>query len=198
MANRSYLYSTNVIPGSAVQKENRRQLGISEWNYDIPLVYKLLLSGQTRACRSSIWESPGEIAALGDYAQGLARLEGFLAEIVHPAARPLVAEALEFLTRDRNHNPYFLLECVEICEMSNDPVVDQNAGLIDEINNLEPEILHARSVLSALSTKRQNAFLKLVGAKENSGVHAIDPLEPIRDLGLGNWSNVLYFHFDDA
>lgn len=52
MANRSYLYSTNVVPGPDVKKATRTLTGISEWNYDIPIIYKLLLSGNPRPCKS--------------------------------------------------------------------------------------------------------------------------------------------------
>ncbi|UUM22292.1 hypothetical protein [Mycoavidus sp. SF9855] len=42
MANRRYLYSSNVVPGPDVKQEMPTLTGISEWNYDIPNIYKLL------------------------------------------------------------------------------------------------------------------------------------------------------------
>lgn len=118
MANRSYLYSTNIVPGPDAEAQGRKLIGISEYNYDIPIVFKLLLSGNPRTCPSSIWDCNDDIALLGDYDAGLANLEAFLAQIQTPAAQPLIAEALEFLRKPENHNPYFVLECGEIFEMS--------------------------------------------------------------------------------
>jgi hypothetical protein len=51
MANRSYLYSTNIIPSSNNKsKEEPKLIGISEWNYAIPIVFQLLVSGKPIAC----------------------------------------------------------------------------------------------------------------------------------------------------
>jgi hypothetical protein len=75
MANRSYLYATNTVPGIDVIQSKRQIIGISEWNYDVPVVYKLLLSGNPRLCKSSIWDVPDLIAIVGDYSLGLERLK---------------------------------------------------------------------------------------------------------------------------
>ena len=201
MANRSYLYSTNVIPGPEVRKAERRFIGISEWNYDIPIIHKLLLSGTPRACSSSIWNNPDEIAIVGDFTEGVDRLRDFLRRIDLPAAQPLAAEALEFLAQDANRNPYFVLEAGEIFDMGSDPFPEQNARLLDEIRNLEPQIDHALAALStrpAGTEKPRGLLASLFGVKSKPTETLIDPLQSIRALGLGNWSNVLYFHFDDA
>ena len=66
MANRSYLYSADTLPTSDVNQKPR-VVGISEWNYDIPVAFRLLLSGYPRKCRSVIWDFPDEIAIAGDY-----------------------------------------------------------------------------------------------------------------------------------
>lgn len=78
MANRSYLYSTNVIPGSIDKVDDRTMIGIAEWDYEIPIVCKLLLSGNPKTCSSSLWANPEEIALIGDYATGVKKLEEFL------------------------------------------------------------------------------------------------------------------------
>ena len=67
MANRSYLYATNIVPGS---EEKDEMLGISEHPWDTPITYNLLPSGDPRTCKSSIWNQPEEIALVGDYATG--------------------------------------------------------------------------------------------------------------------------------
>ena len=70
MANRSYLYSSDVVPGYN-ETGKKELIGISEWDYDIPLVYKLLLTGAPRMCKSSIWDVSDDIALVGDYLQGV-------------------------------------------------------------------------------------------------------------------------------
>ena len=52
MANRSYLYA---IKGD-------KTVGISEYNYDIPIAYKVLLSQNTKRVKSKINKNPFKIA----------------------------------------------------------------------------------------------------------------------------------------
>lgn len=203
MAHRSYLYSTNAIPGKRVSKNERQLVGISEWNYGIPLVYKLLLSGNPRACRSSIWDLSDDIAVVGDYKGGVANLREFLGRLNMPGAQPLIDEALDFLGRPENQNAYFLLEPGEIFDMDPEPVPDLTARLVGEIKNLEGEKKAAlRSLLAQPETQRTlkpfGLFAKLLGNKPAHSQSAVDPIAPVYALGLGNWSNVLYFDFSEA
>jgi len=199
VANRSYLYSTNVVPGQDADKSKRRIVGISEWNYDIPLVFRLLASGGTRTCRSVIWDNPDEIALLGDYAEGVARLRAFLKQIELPAAQPLIQEALAFLDKESNRNTYFLLECGEIFDMEETPLAAQNAQLLHGMSNLHAEtesILAGMRKLHAEQAKSAGLIARLFGAKPPKPADPkTDPLQPLRALGLGYWSNVLYFDF---
>lgn len=200
MANRSYLYSTNVIPGPDAISQGRKLVGISEWNYDIPIVFRLLLSGNPRSCRSSIWETPEEIAILGDYATGVKNLTAFLSQITLPAAQGLITEALDFLSQPVNKSQYFVLECGEIFEMDEEPLLEQNQALLDQIKNLQPEIDRALKNLASSATaspKSKGIFSLFKGRSAPEPTSAQDSLKPIYDLGLGNWSNILYFDFSD-
>ena len=47
MANRSYLYSADALPTAGAEKKPQA-VGIAEWNYDIPLAFRLLLSAHPR------------------------------------------------------------------------------------------------------------------------------------------------------
>ena len=199
MANRSYLYSTNVIPGPYVKMEERKLVGISECNYDIPIVFKLLLSGNPRVCKSSIWEVPEDIALVGDYARGVEHLKEFMQEIKLAAAQPLIGEALDFLNKPENQNQFFVLECGEIFEMESEPIPEQNLALLEEIKGLEPQI--QKSLQSLLTPKEPSSigfFSKLFGAKLEEPKQSHDPMKLIYTLGLGNWSNILYHDFTDA
>lgn len=201
MANRSYLYSTNVIPGPDVKPEERKLIGISEFNYDIPIVFKLLLSGNPRACRSSIWEMPEEIAIVGDYGLGLERLTKFLKRIEIIEAQPLIREAVEFLNRAENQNPYFVLECGEIFDMTGQPLLEQNQALLGQLNDLEAEMEKAMGSLKTVPVappKPVGFFSRMFKAKPLLPVRTPDPMDPFYELGLGNWSNILYFDFSNS
>jgi hypothetical protein len=195
MANRSYLYSSNLVPSPEVGKSELRMNGISEWNYDIPLAFKILLSGKPRKCRSSIWEVPEEIAIVGDYDQGVDRLLLFLDRVPLPQMMPLKEEARRFLTDGANKSRYFVLECGEIFELDDKPLVEQNNLLLAEIHNLGPVIESALADLSLTQPtgpKPAGFFSRLFGTKQPLPKKK-DPAKVIDSLGLGNWSNVLYF-----
>jgi hypothetical protein len=201
MANRSYLYSTNVIPGPNAKANNRKLVGIAEWNYDIPIVFKLLLSGKTKTCLSSIWDSPDEIALIGDYASGVNNLENFLSKVAQPSAQKLVAEATDFLNKPENQNQYFILECGEIFEMGEAPLFEQNLALLEQVKNLQPEVDQALQSLippPPVPPKQVGFFSTLFGHSREPQNPTQDPMKPIHSLGLGNWSNTLYFDFTNA
>ena len=201
MANRSNLYSTKVIPGPNAKANGRKLVGISEWNYDIPIVFKLLLSGNPKACLSSIWNNPEEIALIGDYASGVKNLEGFLSKVALPSAQDLISEAIEFLSRSENRNQYFVLECGEIFDMEEAPLLEQNLALLEQVKNLQPEMDHALQSLMpppVVPSKPVGFFSKLLSRAPESPKPAHDPMKPVYALGLGNWSNILYFDFANA
>lgn len=203
MANRSYLYSTNVIPGPNAKADGRKLIGISEWNYDIPIVFKLLLSGNPKTCPSSIWDNPDEIALIGDYTSGVKNLEEFLSKVkvAVPSAQALIAEAIEFLNKPENQNQYFVLECAEIFDMGNTPLLEQNLELLEQVQNLHPEMDEALQSLlppPVEPPKPVGFFTKLFGSTPEPQKPVHDPMKPIYALGLGNWSNILYFDFTNA
>lgn len=140
-------------------------IGISEWNYDIPVSYKLLASGNPRACSSSIWKTEEQIAIVSDYELGVRRLIDFLDQLPARIIQPLRDEALEFLSSPLNRRRFFVLECGEIFEMEGDNIVEQNGMLLQTIQKLQPQLSNSN--------------------------------DPAKSLGLGNWSNTLYFDLND-
>lgn len=201
MANRSYLYSTSVISEPSAEANGRKLIGISEWDYDIPIVFKLLLSGNPKTCPSSIWNNLEEIALIGDYASGVKNLEEFLSKIELPAAQDLIAEATEFLKKPENWNRYFVLECGEIFDVVETPLLEQNLALLEQVKNLQPEVEQALQSLvppPVVPPKPVGFFSKLLGRAPEPPSPAHDLMEPIYALGLGNWSNILYFDFTNA
>lgn len=204
MANRSYLYSSSHIPNPDVEKQDRSIMGISEWAYDIPLIYKILLSGNPQVCHSCIWDEDDPIALVGEYAEGVKQLKNFLNRIHAPVAQPLIKEAIEFLETSSNQQEYFLLECGEIFDMQDEPLAEQNSQLLHQIKNINEEIEKTLQVLQAFSVQEPKPlgfFAKLFGRKnadssqqaQNLEAKKAGELEQLEALGLGAWSNVLYY-----
>ena len=194
MANRSYLYSTNFIPGTAIEKEARQITGMSEWNWDIPLVFKILISAHTKKCQSLIWEEPDEIALVGDHEEGVTHLMQFLEGLNHPAIGPLKAEARAFLVAEENKKPYFVLECGEIFEMEGESLAERNDLLLAEVSDLGPQVRKVIAELDTLTHEKLNPLgfvARLFGLRMPTRNDRSNDL--IGKLGLGNWNNILYF-----
>lgn len=194
MANRSYLYATDHLPGSAAWEEKKDLRSIAEWRYDIPFVFKILLSGNPTPVRSSIWDTPQLIAVAADAKAGLARLERFLA-MLPPEAKMLVDETREFFSDPRNVKKHFILEAGEIFELMDKDLGVQNLDLVAEIASITVDSLRLEvpAPLSAAAAKLpliRRLLLKM------SRTRPVDPLRPFYDVGLGGWSSVLYFQFE--
>ncbi|CAA0104231.1 Uncharacterised protein [BD1-7 clade bacterium] len=195
MANRSYLYTTDHLPESPEWDEQRDLHSIAEWNYDIPLAFKLLLTGNPIAVKSSIWETPERIAIAGEFKSGLNVLQEYLARLPSEA-EPLVTEANEFLLKASNERKYFILECGEIFDMDEGSLEDRNLSLLQEISSLKPDIskLHV-PIAPKIELPKLSLIDRLFGKKQEQ--EKSDPLEPFYGIGLGNWSNILYFQFGE-
>jgi hypothetical protein len=84
--------------------------------------------------------------------------------------------------------------------MGNDPIPEQNLQLLENINKIEAEIEVALRTLIPLPVeepKSQGLLAKLFGKKTAPTAPRADPLLPVYELGLGNWSNILYFDFSN-
>jgi hypothetical protein len=201
LANRSYLYSTNRLPDPSAAKEDRKIVGLSEQGFDIPVVYRLLLSGSPQVCRSVIWEGAGDVAIAGDYEMGVAALKRFLSRITNSAAEPLVRESIEFLEKAENKNSYFLLECAEIFDMQDANLVGQNADLLKQIQVVARSSEKVADELNARlnrMAKPASLLARLLGRAADPAPQREASLQALCSLGLGNWSNDLYFSFDAA
>ena len=69
MANRSYLY--------AIKKIIVKYASICECNYDIPLVFKILISSNTKMVPSKRFQNDELIALQANYEKGLEKLYDF-------------------------------------------------------------------------------------------------------------------------
>lgn len=189
MANRSYLYSSDHLPESPEWLAKKKLHGIAEYRYDIPLVFKILLGGDPVAVKSSIWDTTEKIAIAGDYARGVKNLTGYVARIADPVARPLIDEALGFLNSPAHARKHFILESGEIFELSDKGLGDSSMALLGEIRDLGARI---SSLEVPKPAKVGGGFLsRLFGSK------APDPRSPYYEIGLGSWTDILYFDFSE-
>jgi hypothetical protein len=209
LANRSYLYSIDEVPGARPERIYSDATGIGQWRWDTPLVHKLLVSVRTRVCRSIIWEDAGNIALIGDYEQGVARLAAFLARIELPEARPLIDEALAFMAAPHNRRRYFLLEAGEVFMMGNGSPTWQNLELLDEIEHIDASLEAAIAGLRGETFEREPApppsseragfierwFDAVRMAPPPPPPGWVDPSAVLESLGLGQWCNTLFFDY---
>ncbi len=199
MANRSYLYATDVSPQQIEQWSEGRQIGISEWNYDIPLVFKLLISGNTQPCRSLLWDELDPIALQGDYQAGVARLAQFLAQITEPSVQQDIQHALEFLQAPENQRRYLVLECGEIYSMDDVPMQQQNQQLLHNVQQLDAEIAAAVQLFAPQpAVNPPGFFARLLGLKPAQPPQQFSASDHLLRLGLGCWTNHLCYRFDMA
>ena len=191
MANRSYLFASPYVPGPDAAGNDPKQLkGLSECNYNIPLVYQLLVSADVQLCRSTIWTSLDEPTALaGRAGAGIDRLQQFLARIDHPSVAPLRNQALNFLNSHADRNGYFVLECAEILDMGDEPLGEQAESLLRDVQNIDTEI---EAAITRLAPQKKTFWDRIFTPSQES----IE--EPLRELGLGYWSDTLYYSPNDA
>lgn len=218
MANRSYLYSIGFDFCRQERSCFDKVLSIAEWNYNIPIAFKILLSASPRKCPSLIWNHEHSIALVGDYEQGKERLYDFLYDLAkqdlydHKYLQDCIKLTEDFLEREDRRQQYFLMECGEIFDMLSIPLEDQNEALWQQISNIDDEIKKFYSDISEInkkildkeeeldSAKNKNVLLRIFTGKENIPALESELRNLNRDkysaLGIDNWSEVLYFDFE--
>jgi hypothetical protein len=120
MANRSHLYAANTLPSAEGRPDPI--MGISEHNWSIPLAHLILVSFDTRAVPSMIWDQRMGVA--GDYDRGAALLVELLrlvGEDVEDAQDFQKVVATTQAQLEKRRAKYFLLEAGEILDMDDDP-----------------------------------------------------------------------------
>jgi hypothetical protein len=190
MANRSYLYSTNMIPTAENLGKRRTIVGLSESKYSVPIMYRVLLSGASQVCLSNNWtfrHSPGgalePIAIIGSYSQGLANLEKLRAKLTFAGAILLVEEALAFLMQPSNFSEYLLLEPAEVLSMFEE--------------HEEPVGKLPTKIATVCAQLQGDTQYRLQSLAEDLNQLAASDVDTMRShagdlLGFCDWSNVLY------
>lgn len=174
MANRSYLYSIDAPPRSNPQ--SREIMGLHEWGWSIPISHRLLASGSPRISHSIIWDKEDKIAITSDFELGYTAFLDFFEALDAPEIRGELEAARAFLEKTHNRKPFIQLECGEIFDMNKTPVVKQNELLLTELQSIKT---YTTQTISAL--------------KEASSQSKAERQKVLSELGLGCWSNTLYY-----
>ena len=179
MANRSYLYSVDVIPEPG--KEPPVIRGLSEIDKDIPLAHLILAGAQPRVCQSVIWTEQ-QIAVVGDFAPGMSRLIQLLNVLAHtslvgdPTFMGALAQTVTTLSNPTFRGKFFLLEAGEIFDMSGEELEVSVSNLVQK-------------QIPETNQKVQDALLG------KGGAWLSELAKTWREsLGLV-WSDVLYYDF---
>ncbi len=190
MANRSFLYASDRVP-TRTGKEPIRFFGISEYKWDIPVAFKLLLSGNPRPCPSSIWRLKKDIAIVADLEAGTAALERFLVRIDEARTHWLVQETRDCMEAFRQKAPYVVLEAGELFELTDIPIPKQIDVLLRDIQGVESSAKYEAAVnaVNVGPPRKSRLLARLVGAKLS-----VNPIHAMYKLGLGEWSDTLSIH----
>lgn len=197
MANRAYLY--------AVKKDNSNVSGICECNYDIPFVFKILISCNTKMVSSKIFQNDKLIALQGNYEEGVKKLYDFFDRLL--TDQELYIDELDFKIKNTRkffeaiNAEYFYLDCAEIYDMNSIPLEEQNKNLFSEINNIDVEIEKFYNNLSEIIIKYKNMernipnkgiFLNMRKEKAKQELERIKR-EINNMLFLDYWTSKLYY-----
>jgi hypothetical protein len=213
MANRAYLYSLSNRPRSYADRPERI-VGLSEWGWQVPLSYRVLMSGSPQIC-ASLAASGLESDAGGaktklhaissDFQTGYARLEKLAAAVRHVAARSVpgldadLTSTFAFLESHRDE--FLLLETIEL-----DMVTETDEeGLRACVEREVAACLQTGSAVDALPADPAEAGARLLTATRSRGEPPWDAFHGLRldenydavretDYPLGlYWEDVLYF-----
>ncbi|QQO09123.1 hypothetical protein [Breznakiella homolactica] len=174
MANRSYLYAVNFDPTERKREDGDPAASIGEWNYGVPLCFKLLLSVNPREVSSILFDYKDPIAVIGEYRPGLERMYAFIEELktrdLYDTAEleRLLAETRKFFAGIPEER-YFVLECGELYQMEDRDFGEQNRDLLKQLGNIDGEI--EQFYRDAAEQPKDRDWL----------------------LGFGEWSDVLYY-----
>lgn len=173
MANRSYLYVVDEVPGQPGTTQVR---ALSEWNWDVPILHRVLLTGSPRLCPSTIWDPPVP-AIIGYYDTGVAHLERYFAALPQTdQVRANTAAALAVLRDPSRRGRYLLLETAEIVALTLD---DDSEGSEREAALADAFTMELAEVGDIDGWLRQAATIR--------------PEDLDSATGAGQWPAVLYY-----
>ena len=223
MANRSYLFSIDFDRTIKEREKGEKIIGLSEYNYSIPLSYKILVSQNSKLSHSINWDYEHPIAIQGDYQKGKEKLFNFLDKLDSMELtnfiflKEHIVKTKEFLNNPINNLKNIILECGEIYEMGDDEIEIQNKELYtNEILGIDREIeeykKHCKEWDRKIHVLREGKkdlespkglFKKLFSSNSNKKIEKINKtiqtieMDILSELGIDYWTNILYFSFEN-
>ncbi len=174
MANRSYLYLTNDDRSKQNNKAKINITGISKFNYDFPLSYRILVGCDTKLAYSAVFDNEEKIAIQGDFKQGRAELFKFFDELltckVFAELEEQIQETKAFLFKC--DFKYSLLEPAEVFAMDNEDIYEQNQDFFESLRReIEDDKWALKSLIKDFNEldlqiyKIENSFLGKIFTK---------------------------------
>ncbi|MCF2908017.1 hypothetical protein L1285_06710 [Pseudoalteromonas sp. DL2-H2.2] len=187
MANRSYLFSANQKPKRADSLILR---GLSEWNYDIPLIYKILVSGEgIESVDSLIWDFDTPFAISMEYRHALDNLYQFKEIIEKHCSSDVLKYSIDFLSKQENSGEYFLLEPYEIYLLEESPLRSQHEELVRSLRNFDI-VENAEKFIRENNHKNTNSLSSLFSSRKKA-VRLIE--NGLVNSGFQEWSDILAY-----
>lgn len=191
MANRAYLYA----------KKGTEMIAISEYSYEIPIAYKILVSQNTKRAKSKVFKSPFKIALRGDFEKGAERLYAFLDELKKKGyfeeneLKEKIKETKSFLEK-HNDCDYFHLEGAEIYAYDSRSYFLSNEKMRKKILHIDNEIRNFYQEMDEIKKRYDKKYKKMSEGEQNS--EGSKKLQKIKDemmnsIGIQEWSDYLYY-----
>ena len=198
MANRSYLYSVNEIPTKKSSPDFIT--GLSEFSWDIPLIYKILLTGNPQKCSSIIWDNQ-QIGIVSNYQDGVRKLETFLDILEQEDInnknefQKHHKEIMNFLKKESNKDMYIVLEAGEIFDAEEIQLDESVSHVIDEIKSISKDL--DQLLETKAKPKKWYSIFRDIFSKSERKNEILRKLKSDwkNELGIDCWSNNLYFDF---
>ena len=191
MANRTYLYITDDV-------EKREKIrGIAEYNYDFPLLFKIMCSTEPVPGKSSIFNLEEKAAIISEMSGGIDKIKNFLLKMKEEkstlgSGKELVVsetceKIMEFLDENKFLDEgyrYFLLEAAELYEMEAD-------------SHKEFEKLTLRDIEEINNTVKDVEYFMETGILNDSILEKIGTDEKFQ-YELSSFSEYLYYDFSST
>lgn len=191
MANRTYLYITDDV-------EKREKIrGIAEYNYDFPLLFKIMCSTEPVPGKSSIFNLEEKAAIISEMSGGIDKIKSFLLKMKEEkstlgSGKELVVsetceKIMEFLDENKFLDEgyrYFLLEAAELYEMEAD-------------SHKEFEKLTLRDIEEINNTVKDVEYFMETGILNDSILEKIGTYEKFQ-YELSSFSEYLYYDFSST
>lgn len=191
MANRAYLYA----------KKGTEMIAISEYSYEIPIAYKILVSQNTKRAKSKVFKSPFKIALRGDFEKGVERLYAFLDELKKKGyfeeneLEEKIKETKSFLEK-HNGCDYFHLEGAEIYAYDSKFYFLSNEKMRKKILHIDNEIRDFYQEMDEMKKRYDKTYKKISEEEQNSdGSKKLQKIkdEMMNSIGIQEWSDYLYY-----